>query len=424
MIATAFTKSLLATDAELPQRDILLNERLMARRFSGGIRGFRLAGVDECRIERVKYRFGKGIRALYKVRFGDEVVKVAARTFDAVRLAEMRTEKKAQGVGTAKSSPDFFDEELQAAFWIFPNDRKISSLEFLADIPENMAQISGRVWEKNQLVAYAPEKCATAQCLDGSDEILAYAKVFAGDGGRRIFNVYRTIGGKGARLPRALAYYDAQRTLILEAIRGRRVAELDAEDNDGIYKKFGAAIAAFHRIEPVGGLQSFNRLKPDNLSFALQTIEKAVQVHALRAANVFERLSAFPCNPEPDVCLHGDVHAKNAIWNNDEITLIDLDQVSVGEAAMDIGSFLAALHYKECVRQLAAKRRIAISNEFLSGYASVRPLPAERSLRRNTAAALFAERALRAVTRYRIEGLENMGSILTAAENILSGDQL
>lgn len=423
MIATATTKHLLALDAALPQRDKMLSESIMARRFSKEIRGVRLTVADECRVERVKYRFGKSVRILYNVRFGNENVKVAARTFNAARLAEIRSARKTQEIGTGKS-PDFFDEELQAAFWVFPNDRKISNLSLLTQIPEDISLISGRVWKRSRIVAYAPEKCVTVQCLDGSGETIAYAKVFAGDDGRAIFDLYRKFSGENLRLPQALAYSDFQQTLILEAIRGTRVAELGLEKSSDVHQKFGAAVAAFHQIKPTGDLRPFKRLSSAQLSLALQTMAKATPAHAFQAADIFEKLNACSYETGPDVCLHGDLHAKNAIWNDGELILIDLDQVSTGDAAIDIGSFLAGLHYKERTRQLSAKCRAEISQEFLAGYSSIRPLPEENVLRRCTAAALFAERALRAVTRYRIEGLENMGRILAAAEKVLSGGEL
>lgn len=424
MIATATPKTLLAFDAALPQREILLSASLMGSRLSKETRGFIPVGVHDCRIERVKYRFGKSIRVLYSVRSENDRLKIAARTFDAARLAEIRAAKKAQAVGTAKSLPDFFDEELQAAFWIFPNDRKISDLGMLIRIPDNLAQVSGRVWKGSRIVAYAPEKCLTARCLDENGDTIAYAKIFAGDDGRRIYDIYKKFSGADFRFPQALAYSDIHRTLILEPIHGARVADLSFGDNTDVYHKFGAAVATLHQIEPTEGLRLFKRLGSAELSLALQTIAKAMPGHAFYAAKIFETLSAFSYDVGPDVCLHGDLHLKNAIWDGQELALIDLDQVSVGDAAHDIGSFLAGLHYKRCTQQIPSRHCVEISREFLKGYRSVRPLPSENALRRHTAAALFAERALRAITRYRIEGLENMGPILTAAEHVLSGGEL
>ncbi len=144
----------------------------------------------------------------------------------------------------------------------------------------------------------------------------------------------------------------------------------------------------------------------------------------MQAGKLCERLAAFSHRKESAVSLQGDVHAKNAIWHEGDLTLIDLDQVSIGEPGFDIGSFLAGLHYRECVGRLTVRLRKEISERFLAGYEDVRPLPPERSLRRHTAAALLAERGLRAISRVRVEGLENLSGILARSENILRGGDL
>ncbi len=424
MIATAITKQLLAADATLPQRDTLLNEGLMMPRLAEAIGDLKLADVSGCQIERVKYRFGESLRVLFDLRCGNETIKVAARTFDAARLTEMRSAKKVRMIGTAKSMPDFIDEQLQTAFWIFPNDRKLSSLDVFTTVPENLARVSDRLWKGSELAAYAPEKCATLRCRDENGETIAYAKIFVGDEGRRIYEIYKSFVGAKIRLPSAIAYSDVHRTLILEAIHGTRVADLSPEVRGGVYHRLGAVLAEFHQVDSFHGLRWFKRLSPKELSGALQTIANAVPEHAFQAARILEKLSTFSYEASPDICLHGDLHEKNVIWKNGELTLIDLDQVSIGDAGQDIGSFLAGLRYKECTGHLSTKCRVDISKEFLDGYASVHPLPSDDALRRHTAAALFVERALRAVTRYRVEGLANIGLILAAAESILSGGDL
>ncbi len=217
------------------------------------------------------------------------------------------------------------------------------------------------------------------------------------------------------RLPRALGYSETHRTLILEAIGGLRVADLQTESQSGIYTKFGAAIASLHKIAPPPNLPRFKRLNPERLPRVLQTIKKARPEFAHQAERLAEKLlEKIEFTDEFEVCLHGDVHAKNAIWQCGKLTLIDLDQVSAGQAACDVGSFLAGLHYKKCTGEITAKKCEEIAECFLSGYAQIRTLPPEKFLRWHTAMALFAERAARSVTRVREEGLNHLGEILAA----------
>ena len=420
----ATKRLLLAPDANLPQRDVLLDAKKMAQFLSTWLCKNGPVSLSKCEIGRVKYRFGANLRVLYELRSGDLELKVAARTFPDGDGAEVCERFRLSNMPYSTPHPVFFHEQLKTVFWTFPNDRKISNLSVLSHIPRDLANLSGRVWTKSRIVAYAPEKCATAQCLSEGGAVLGYAKVFAGNEGRGIFEIYKQLNEMNLRLPRALSYSETHRTLMLEVAPGERVADIQDENAGELYRKFGSAIALLHQVERPNDLKRFKRLDTDRLQQVLRTIENARPDASFQAATLCKKLSDFSFWEGPAVCLHSDVHAKNAIWRDGDLTLIDLDQASGGPAAFDIGSFLAGLQYKECVGQMEAKTRVEISEKFLAGYAEIRTLPTEASLRRHTVAALFGERALRAISRVRVEGLENLSSILARSENILRGGDL
>jgi Ser/Thr protein kinase RdoA (MazF antagonist) len=104
------------------------------------------------------------------------------------------------------------------------------------------------------------------------------------------------------------------------------------------------------------------------------------------------------------------------------MTLIDLDQAAAGPAAADLGGMLAGLRYCRRVGLCSRAAERALAGAFLAGYAAVRPLPPPAELRWHAAAALLAERALRAVNRVRAEGLLHLGEILDDARTLLIGD--
>ena len=56
---------------------------------------------------------------------------------------------------------------------------------------------------------------------------------------------------------------------------------------------------------------------------------------------------------------------------------------------------------------------------FLSGYRTLRQLPPEHSLRWHTAAALVAERAVRAVNRVHLPTLDRLPELLNTADDVL-----
>jgi Ser/Thr protein kinase RdoA (MazF antagonist) len=123
------------------------------------------------------------------------------------------------------------------------------------------------------------------------------------------------------------------------------------------------------------------------------------------------------------VCLHGDVHPKNGILLERGVALIDLDQASLGPAAADLGSLLAALRYEQHIGLLTRADERALSDAFLAGYRQIAKLPEAESLRWHMAAALFAERAFRAVSRIRLRGLQSLPELLNDVQR-LSGESL
>ena len=86
---------------------------------------------------------------------------------------------------------------------------------------------------------------------------------------------------------------------------------------------------------------------------------------------------------------------------------------------MDVGSVIAGLRYEACAGLLADDDCSRLINAFLNGYGLDEE--SRTSLRWYVAAALLEERALRAVTRIRLGGLQKLPEILTIAEAVLHG---
>jgi tRNA A-37 threonylcarbamoyl transferase component Bud32 len=420
---SAFT---FAADPRLPQRDLLLDEREVARRLSAslGLRG-RLH-ISVCERVRTKYRAGDSLRVLHRVRVEGRNYTIAARTFNAGESLRAYERAAHAAVECAPLRAVLHDAELETVFWTFPNDRKLAGLDALREVPPEFARLFAPAWTHSRLVAYAPEKCATAQCLDDDSRVVAYAKVYAGDEGRRVYHTYRELGRQlrsvsaSLTLPRALAYDDARRTLLLEAVEGSRVADLRAEELPRGYHQLGAALAALHSLQAPEGLPAFERLTVGRIKRAALVIGSArpdVRREASELAAELER--RYVTREEAHVCLHGDVHTKNFITRGDALTLIDLDQCASGDAAADLGSLLASLIYGAITSGASQSSIKSLGEAFLSGYESARALPSRASLRWHTAAALLAERALRSVNRVRPEGLARLRELLAAALDAL-----
>jgi thiamine kinase-like enzyme len=404
MIAVRKDKSLLAFDAVFPQRDSVLCSNTMRENFSKLLK----KRIDSCEIVRVKYRPQTSLRVLYNVKIADENSLFTARVF-----AENRSREVFQNTGNKAAI--LHSEKLKTVFWKFPFDRQIKNL---SSICENNS--------RHELVAYAPEKCATFRYLNDENEPFAYAKIFADPNeGERIFSVYKQLAkGADELFPNAVCYSNKDRMLLVEAISGARLADVENKNPSNSFQLFGAAVARFHNLKSPEDLKEFTRHKPEKITETLEIIKFALPAHFAQAANLARKLTRnFEFEPAEKVTLHGDVHSKNAIIQaGAKLTLIDLDQASFGNAASDIGSFLGGLFYKEITGEISAADRKNRTEKFLGGYGKARSLPSAKSVQWHTAAAIFTERGGRTINRFRAEGLKNFGAILVCGRQILEGE--
>lgn len=391
----------LVPDPALPQRELLLNDREMAARLSVLIDR---SPVDSCEKQRIKYRVGESLRVLYRLSVNGRTHLVAAKGF-----AGSYTEQVAQ----------FVDSDLRAAFWMFPQDRKIKHLSLLREAPETLATVLAGEWRHSECVAYVPEKSATVRCQNDTGETIAYAKMYASDEGRSVREIYLQLSSACTRVVKPLDYSDSHNLLLLDAVYGNRISDLKNKALSDGFAGLAHALAALHSAPIPTQLPRFRRHDPNRLRNCARIIGLARPDVAAVAKDVARELCSTVPHEDPLVCLHGDVHPKNGIASNGLVTLIDLDQSGAGPAAADLGSLLALLHYNWRIGLITRSRERELANAFLDAYARTLQLPARGSLSWHTAAALLSERALRSVNRIRPEGLNQLLQILNDAREIL-----
>jgi Ser/Thr protein kinase RdoA (MazF antagonist) len=423
----------LAADAALPQRDALLDTGLMAGRIGRLIGTADSLHIDRCDRLRVNYQIGKSLRVVYRIGVGNTHMTICARAcrdgrshrlYHDAREAARQSASLWSPAEAGHYRPVFHDAELDTVFWVFPNDRKITALGAVVN-----GDLSGRdelplVWRSTQLMAYAPEKSATLACLDDDGAVIAYAKVSASDQAEHDVQRSRALqqaaeGNPHLRLPRTRAYLPRYRLVITEAIHGRRMDEPTGPHAVQDAARFGAALAAFHALAPCEA-PPLTRFEPDRLREARRLVvsvrpDVADPVGAL----VSELIARRPSDEDAPVCLHGDVHPKNAIVTDRDVALIDVEDLALGPAAADLGSFLASLLYLRRGARLPARTHHDVVRAFLLGYEFVRPLPARAALIWHISAALFIERILRAVTRVRPLGLCHLPELIAEARELL-----
>jgi Ser/Thr protein kinase RdoA (MazF antagonist) len=394
----------LARDPAVPSRDALLDGAAVARAL--GIRG--------CERTYAKYRVGESLRVVHRTASGDHV---AGRSFrDPVAACS--------GAGPhAVCAP-----ELDAVFWRFPGDRRIAALPLLAGPNDALDRLVGRRCAGTRLVAYAAEQSATAACAGDDERVVAYAKVHAGGGAEREMRateaVHAALGGATARLrvPGLLGYAEAPggegAALALEPLPGRRLDRLPAGERERGLELLGAALATLHGLRPPA--ERFRRFAPERLARAVGAIATAYPAAGRPAAEVLAALLGRHGDAAgPDVCLHGDANPRNALLDGDRASLIDLEDIAAGPAAVDLGHVLAGLLCERAAGELPAAGQQRLARAFLRGYAAVAPLPRPETLAWHTAAVVLARRALTAVNRVRADDLRRLDAFLGAAGALL-----
>ena len=413
----------LAQDRRLPQRDRLLDPTLMAQIFSQKLKLDGSASIRACQLIRVTYHPGRSIRVAYRVKVAQQQFVIAGRGYpDGVETGSY--ERESTGSGEGSESQPIVWPEARSLFWIFPKDRKIAHLDLLASPERLKSEISGR-WIRSELVSYAPEKCATACCFDKVGEILAYAKIYANDQTETCFRTYAALAHaelKSTELafPQVACHSPQHDLLLLWPMKGRRLADVEAPDLERGLRKFGAALGCLHKLSAPGHLRQFARTDPQHLRKAAQTIGTVRPELADSVQSISEQLSLTHDSSEKPAFLHGDVHTKNGILLGNRMGLIDLDQAALGSPAADVGSFLAALRYERLIGGCSPSRERHLAQMFLDGYATRSPIPETDRLRWHTAAALVAERAMRAVTRFRAPGLLCLPQLINEAQDVLT----
>jgi Ser/Thr protein kinase RdoA (MazF antagonist) len=412
--------ALLAPDAAVPQRDALLDERRM-----GVLLGVRLTGAaaDGCERLNAKYRVGDSLRVAYRITVGGEFHTLAGRTFAGRSASVYR--RAAAAIGESALPGVLHAPELETVFWTFPNDRRLAGLPLLDGGSGALDRLVGRPVARTRLMAYAPERAATAECLDADGRVIAYAKVHWDAAERELANATAAASAVGPadprlRLPRVLAASLPDGALVLEPLAGRRLDGLPTAELGPALRALGAALATLHAVRPLPP-RRFDRLDGDRLTLAADVLGRArpdCRATASRLlATLLERAADGAGAP---VHVHGDANLRNALLDGSRIALVDLEDAAAGPAAADLGFVLAGLLAARAQERLASGEQDAFAAALLRGYGAVAPVPEAQALRWHTAASVLARVAVPAVGRVRPTALARLAPMLRAAEALVA----
>jgi aminoglycoside phosphotransferase len=367
-----------------------------------------------------KYRVGDSLRVAYRIEAGGTSHTIAGRTFAGrSRSVYRRAAAAAQPAG--ELPPVLHAPELETVFWVFPNDRRLPTLRLLDGSSDALDRLLGHDGVRARLVAYAPERAATAQCVDaGGRRVLAYVKLHWDAADRERANVEAASTAVGPshphlRLPRVLPASMPGGALVLEPLGGRRLDGLPAAELAPALRGLGAALATLHHVGPLPP-RPFDRLDPARLEHAADVLGRARPdcrgAAAVLSACLLERTADGAGAP---VHVHGDANLRNALLDGRRVGLVDLEDAAAGPAAADLGFVLAGLLAARVQARLSPATHDALAAALLHGYADVATAPDDGALRWHTAASALARVAMPAVGRVRPAALASLEPLLRAA---------
>lgn len=250
-------------------------------------------------------------------------------------------------------------------------DTAMPTLQIALDLRAMQPRLAGLLGADLELRAvdvlkYKPgRRCALAYTLQSpAGQVRVFGKVFATGRGAGILlthgRICEALDPAVLRIPRPLGYLADLKLLLTEFLEGQLLAE-ELYRGDGLRaaRRMGAALAAFHG----SGVNCAKRWTIDReLSNAVRTCEESLlepgRVRALECA-IRKVAAAVPAAAE--VPVHRDYYLDQLFDCGLQTALFDLDDARQGEAALDVGNFLAhltlrPLQFPEVTRACAAAR--------------------------------------------------------------------
>jgi hypothetical protein len=180
-------------------------------------------------------------------------------------------------------------------------------------------------------------------------------------------------GGPAAPV-RPLGYVEAERLMLWEGSAGPTLTDV-ADRSVGHVRTAGALLRAIHD-SPVDPTEQDRASDPEREGAAtLRSCEHVMALLPARTASltssVTQATRGIAEGPgESGHLLHGDYKCDNILVEDDRLRLLDLDRVTLGDPALDLGKMTADLRWSAATNDTAAE---PLLDAFLDGYGECPP---------------------------------------------------
>ncbi len=441
-----------ANDIALPQLPTVLDADAMRKTFQAHLfKGNARFQIQDCRIQRVKYKPGLNCMVCYQLEIMDTEKKVLVEQQLCARIYELggSVSRFMKALSVETVSPKFglpisHLPRLEMVVWAFPNDRKLHGMHKIADPDFLKDKLLPQYFKGRhitdltvKLVHYVPEHtCTVRVVLQLSDsqtgkrrEVSLYGKTYYNDEGRDVFKWMKTLWQSPSRssgrlkMAQVIGYDEATKSLWQTGLCGMPLLEVEMETSQftDLLREAASTVASLHTTAIPG-------LRLVSVSDLLNQMERVKDLlmqcrPALKEAlfPLVERLKAQAENFGSDkmATLHGDLHLNNFFVEDEKIALIDMDNLTQAPPLLDIGSFLAGLFYRGFLCDTPNRDISDMAQVFIEQYEKSVPWSiSQSSLRWYTAMMLINERAFRCLTRLKAGRLDILDQLILLADRM------
>lgn len=265
------------------------------------------------------------------------------------------------------STPLRYVAELGQVFWSFPADPVLQFLPELSDrdrcrlhlpysgLPSAFSISSDVSVESVSVASYRPRTRCTFEYIlrtgrDAEARLRIFAKMYApgthdpiAQLSRRLCEAVGRTDGT-FRLAAPIGASDRLSTLWFEGLPGRTALDaMRSQDEPNLVRRIAHSLATLHRCGFVPPTKSEAARNPQDVLKKLKKLQAASESLESQTSQLERWLGGYPSPALQLYPIHGDFHAQQLIVDRDDVGLVDLDEVALGEPAQDVANFIADL---------------------------------------------------------------------------------
>jgi aminoglycoside phosphotransferase len=446
--------AVLPRDACLPQLARALDAQVMAEVFAAQLGGLQVLG---CEVERIKYRPARNCTVAYRLRLHDPrqgrrfEQRVAARFCTGGEAARRCVKSSARTLVASAAGPTLThvpELDMVAHWW--PNDAKLEAPQLLLDdaelrrrcLDEVVEVLTAGRWRlvdhRTTIVQAVPDLrvCARVElrlqrpCGGATRTQAVYAKADLERSGADVQTLMQALSDSEAQAagrlhtPRPLLWQAQAGLHWQQGLPGRALEDVEPQLGPAISAHIGRRLAALHDTPvPTEATKALHTLRAQVVQAVhlLEQVQPAWQPVLHRLARRLD-VGAAALAGEVAVTLHGDLHPRNILVDGaQQLAFIDLDSVCRGPAVIELGGWVADLHYRAMLAGQSAAHTTPAVDAFLAAYAQASGDPAPAALLAWSAAHhLLCKRAYRGVANLKPGRFEAVPRLLALADAMAS----